>query len=55
MVDAERRGSVPTQGIEAHQIPVSRLVQRIMAQETLGKLDGGVIITLLFQKYDQTF
>ena len=55
MVDAQRRGPLSTQGIEAHQVTVGRLVQRVMAHETPSNPDSGVIITLLLQKYNQAF
>src|SRR3989442_7968233 len=55
VVDAQSSDPVATQGIEAHQVAVSWLVQRIIAQESLSSLDRGIIITLLLQERNQTF
>jgi hypothetical protein len=55
VVDAQRCDSVATQGIQAHELPVARLVQGVLAEELLGCRDRGVIVTLLFQERDQAF
>ena len=55
MVDAQRRGSVTTQGRQAHELPVGCLVQCVLAEELLRCRDGGVIVPLRFQKHYQAF
>ncbi len=55
VVGAQRRGAVAGQGVQAHQPPVGRLVERVVPQHALGVIDRPEVVALLLQQAGQPF
>ena len=55
VVGAQGPGTVAAEGVQAHQVAVGRLVQRIVPQQPLGVANGRTIVTLVLQQQDQPF
>ncbi len=55
MIDTQRRSTVVAQGMQAHKLPVSCLVQGVLAEELLSCRNRAIVVTFLFQEHDQAF
>jgi hypothetical protein len=55
MVDAQCARPVTMQGVQAHQAAIGRFMQRVVAQQALGVIDGDYIVALRLRQQDEPF
>ena len=53
MIDTQRGRPIAVQGVEAHQLAIGRLVERVIAQQALGVRDGRLDIAAFLAEADQ--